>query len=145
MPKAVLVNSSKAESGANTLTLRNVEIPGSAGARGVFVKNGRFNVSEPDIEDAINYVEGAIYVGKLEPSAIGNLGTEGCIGYLKEMINSDGTDILDKAQHGSEEVVRDVPVPPTADGKYYITMVVEGEGNANTKSVTMALLCQINK
>lgn len=130
------LNAELVESAANTFTDVKKEIPGTSGAKSVVFKTGLLQATMPDIEDAINRVDVCVIAGdKTDRAALSNLGDGGCFGFRQESMNSDGTDILFATEVSPLRCEGPIVIPKSEDGKYYVTLGVEGTGNAAAKYV----------
>jgi hypothetical protein len=129
-------NSSKTESAANTATTDQVEIPGSAGAKQVFIRRIELDIVEPDYVAASNTTtRAAACAGKID--ATGSwVSQPGVITSKSIRILSTGAAgfaaIMDgpSEANGRWEVFKD-----NNDGKFYITFVVHGNNNTGAKAV----------
>jgi hypothetical protein len=137
--KLANINAATTEGGANTYANGKHEIPGSSGAKAVFLMNGTLDVQEPDLEDAVNRCYGTVWAGDFTArTSVGVLSDNGCMMRVMEILNSDATDILFAVSNSPAKVTSPWEIPKAADGKYYITLEILGQGNANAKSVRFA-------
>lgn len=132
------LNTSKAESAANTYTGLNVELPSTAGAKRVYITNIVLDISPPSVEASQdNSVVGALMVGYQERTASAHVGVSGVIGLIRERIRADATP--DPTLHtGNAPFQREgvrIRVPKTGDGKYFIYLEVCGTGNAAASTI----------
>lgn len=134
-----LFNASLAESAVNTYTNTIKEITGTSSAKAVFIRSSQIDVVKPDLEDAINWTYGRVLAGNHENrTSRASLGTAGVFGLVDEMLNSDATDVIAESNKSPTDCVAYVPVPRDADGKFYITLEVEGSGNAAAKGIYLS-------
>jgi hypothetical protein len=128
-------NGSKVESAINTLTLDRVEVPGSQGAKRVFISVSEIDLTAPDrIAATLCQSTGSILAGYATPSSTG-LAEEGCVhtNQIHNFAEADNHDYI-----GPQAITGVLfEVPKYTDGKYYFTAAVKGENNAagNTKTI----------
>lgn len=142
MSRRVLrLEASVTETGATTYTNDAKEIPGSAGAKVVVLRSYRLDVAEPTtVANTLTQVKGGMYVGNQESrSSIGGIGSAGCIDHVTEtklsgasipsFMSSDGP-----ARQSGIAVI----VPPSSDGKFYLTLEVIGVACTSAKAVNVS-------
>jgi hypothetical protein len=133
-----VLNGSKSESAANTLTYESIEIPNSYGAKTVWVKRVQIDVDLAEIPAGANgtaYSRGSAIVGKVVPTSI-ELEQVGCITTKKSLHYSAGAGVPAAALiEGPEVYEGPIEVPRYQDGKYYITNAIHGAGNVAVKII----------
>lgn len=129
-------NSYKTESGNNTLTIDNVEVPESTGAKRVHIIRVEMDVSLPTYVAASTTAVNAVLIGGKVTPSVCTIAEPGAITTKAVIIVSTGAAGLgvviegpNQAQ-GHWEIFRD-----SRDGKYYFTVAVVGTANTATKTV----------
>lgn len=120
-------NGSKLESGNNTMTYDNVEVPETLNAKRVFVVRVELDTSMPQyVAAADTYAEANALIGKLAPSSC-QISEPGAITSKRVIAKSTGAAQFAIVHEGPEQAQGrwEIPKAP-ADGKYYVTVGVKG-------------------
>lgn len=134
------VNGSKTESAANTYTPDYVEVPKSTGAKAVFLTHVELDPSLPDnTAVSTGCIKSSVAVGKQTSHtscSLANAGTVTTRKAIREIINAADPDAqIAPVYDGPSEKRGMFEVPEDGDGKFYVTVGVQGAASVGAGNV----------
>jgi len=139
------VNHAVTEGAANTKEASKIEIPGSSGAKKVYLVRYVMDVDSPDtVAATLTKVSAALYNGDKETATSAQLNATDVIDKCEEIKYAEAGPVLSILQ-GVNPVRGRCMVPVIKDGagKYYLTLLVLGNANSNAKTARLRAECMI--